>query len=107
MEYYFSIATTSLSVLSVAIQRSLQFQGWGWFSTFLRYTILSLLLKEIQSLGGDGFLIKFALWSFFLNFPPGQKTFYYSGPLKQSHYCGSVGSVRGTLVLIVFFCIFF
>ena len=22
---------------------------------------------------------------------------------KQSHYCGSVGSVRGTLVLIVFF----
>ena len=73
MEYYFSIATASLSVLSVAIQRSLQFQGWGWFSTFLRYTIFSLLLKEIQSLGGDGLLIKFALWRFFWNFPPGQK----------------------------------
>ena len=27
---------------------------------------------------------------------------HYCGPLKQSHYCGSVGSVRGTLVLIVF-----
>ena len=27
--------------------------------------------------------------------------------LKQSHYCGSVGSVRGTLVLIVFFFHFF
>ena len=26
---------------------------------------------------------------------------HYCGPLKQSHYCGSVGSVRGTLVLIV------
>ena len=53
--------------------------------------------------GGDGFLIKFALWSFFyFIFPLAKKTFYYSGPLKQSHYCGSVGSVRGTLVLIVF-----
>ena len=30
---------------------------------------------------------------------------HYCGPLKQSHYCGSVGSVRGTLVLIVFFAI--
>ena len=27
---------------------------------------------------------------------------HYCGTLKQSHYCGSVGSVRGTLVLIVF-----
>ena len=25
---------------------------------------------------------------------------------KQSHYCGSVGSVRGTLVLFVFFAFF-
>ena len=27
-------------------------------------------------------------------------------PLKQSHYCGSVGSVRGTLVLIDFWQFF-
>ena len=41
---------------------------------FLRYTIFSLLLKEIQSLGGgDGFLIKFCLWSFFFEFSPWPK----------------------------------